>query len=424
MSCCLAGKNVSEWCRAYPIVFTESNGNEYCIFHAPIHGKRDTNGQLLSVEEFNKRIYERIDRAKEERESCDLSGTIFPGDISFRGYNSRNPLPTVSFQDTEFNREAVFQGVTFSGEADFRFARFSGTANFVGAKFSRNADFSGAAFSGTAVFRKAEFSGVVNFIVATFKDAEFYGETFLEGSTAYFGSLTTEKSITFTNVRMNRPRFGGTDISKCEFVSCQWGEKDGRNILGDETALLEQEARQYGTTVKGRINQFLFKDLRPFDTWAIGRVEELYRNMKLKYKVKGDEFQVSKWHASEREMQRKKAHILKQPLDWILLNIYRSLCGYGENPKRAALVLACMLLFFAILLVGTGFETTSENRETLGTGTAADALLLTLQIAVFERNPSFEPITRAGLFLNVLIKILVPIQTTLLVFALRNRFRR
>jgi len=66
LPCSEAGKY--HWCEALP--FYEVEGKDYCVFHAPQgHKKTLINGILkdLSLEEFNKLVFERIYGAKKNR---------------------------------------------------------------------------------------------------------------------------------------------------------------------------------------------------------------------------------------------------------------------------------------------------------------------------------------------------------------------
>jgi hypothetical protein len=173
MGCCKASV-YDNWCVGVEIVHTDAEGREYCLFHAPVGCKGEQ-----TKETFNARVFERIDRAKSEGKACDLSGTVFEWDISFRQYNADNPLPAILFNRATFSGDAVFNRATFSGDAGFKSATFSGDAVFNRATFSGDAGFKSATFSGDAGFYSATFSGNAWFKSATFSGyAEFYGATF------------------------------------------------------------------------------------------------------------------------------------------------------------------------------------------------------------------------------------------------------
>lgn len=171
MPCCKAEKY--SWCKDLPVVdHGEEEENEYCIFHAP-QGKKG-----VSVEKFNKLVFERIENAKTKGEQCDLSGTIFEGKISFGQFNKEKPLPEIDFTEAIFSREVDFTKVTFSGKTNFSRATFGGTglgfpsaaADFSDAIFKSETFFTWCTFSESAYFTRATFSRKVNFIETIFSE--------------------------------------------------------------------------------------------------------------------------------------------------------------------------------------------------------------------------------------------------------------
>lgn len=175
-----------DWCKLlpYPLVYKAKDRTEYCVFHAP-EGKKG-----VSKDEFNKIVYEEINRSKSENRSCELSGTIFEGDIDFSQYNENNQLPLINFTKARFNGKVDFSGTVFSNDA-----------NFFGAIFIDDADFIGAKFKGKAYFFDAEFFKMADFSSVTFvKELSFsWGSCKKE---AEFGGATFESNATF-----KRPSF-------------------------------------------------------------------------------------------------------------------------------------------------------------------------------------------------------------------------
>ena len=149
MPCCEAEK-YDNWCAAEPTFDCE--GKEYCIFHAPAECP-----EKQDVEAFNKKVFERIDKCKKDGKDCDLSGAIFPGDISFDAYDQYNPLPNVDFTRAKF-----------CGYANFANAEFSSVSIFSYAKFCNHLECSNAVFSGNSYFDNATFQGNVHFSDTTF----------------------------------------------------------------------------------------------------------------------------------------------------------------------------------------------------------------------------------------------------------------
>ena len=175
-----------DWCKTqpHPIVYKGEDRIEYCVFHAP-KGKKG-----VSVDEFNRLVYEEIERAMAENRDCELSGTIFDGDIDFRKYGGNNRLPPINFTKALFN-----------GRVDFRGAVFSGDANFFGAMFIKGADFSGATFMGKAYFFDSEF----------LEKADFSSVRFVDELSFSWGSCKKEVefagAIFESNTNFKRPTF-------------------------------------------------------------------------------------------------------------------------------------------------------------------------------------------------------------------------
>ncbi|HPQ44690.1 MAG TPA: pentapeptide repeat-containing protein [Syntrophales bacterium] len=223
MPCCYEDGN--GWCKHLETVYKHA-GKEYCVFHAP-QGKK---GILLDA--FNELVFARIREAQEKKKTCDLSGTIFEGNIAFNQFDKNNPLPSMECFKAYFNGFAVFQGTHFGGNVDFRETRFRQDANFMLAQFSMNATFIGARFrrftvfmqtlfcegayfsraqfsatnferarfNGHAYFVKTQFSGEGNFQNALFRKEARFEDT-------CFRSLVSFMNAHFNNANFNNARF-------------------------------------------------------------------------------------------------------------------------------------------------------------------------------------------------------------------------
>ncbi|MEN6375594.1 MAG: pentapeptide repeat-containing protein [Smithella sp.] len=192
LPCCKAEEY--EWCKDLETVFTDEEGKEYCVFHAP-QGKKG-----ISLDEFNTLVFNRIEDVKkfnedtpENPQTCNFRGTIFEGDIDF----IEKVLPPIAFGWAQFSGNAHFREAKFSGYADFGEAQFSGYADFRDAQFSGNADFGAAQFSGKAYFGDAQFSGN-----AYFGSAQFSGE-------ADFGSAQFSEETHFRDAQFSGKAYFG-----------------------------------------------------------------------------------------------------------------------------------------------------------------------------------------------------------------------
>lgn len=436
MPCCKAENYL--WCRDLPVVYKDIEGRVYCIFHAPY--KIKTGEKEIPVEEFNNLVFERIKEVKDKGKSCDLSGTVLEGDISFDEFNEDNPLPEISFYEAIFSGNADFSETVFNGQVGFLGTTFSKAAFFQRAAFSKNAvfsevietthteetsfsktmlttfseraDFSGAIFSKEANFFEATFSKEADFLGAIFKDAYFTKATF-SGETNFLG-LSVDGKIRFEGVNFKKVSFLDTDLRKIDFINCDWPKKGGRNVLYDEIELFKKE--------KGKD----FKD-------KIKKVEILYRQLKQKYKEEHNEPEVSNWHYGEKEMQRKQSSM--KDFSFYLLHPYWLSSGYGEKPARAGIFLIFLLLYTSLFLAVAGLVVPDNVKDVHGitsVGWPYDidikktwALFLnTFKYVTFQRDPFFEPANWYGEAIKLLAQILIPLQAALFALAVRNRFRR
>jgi uncharacterized protein YjbI with pentapeptide repeats len=270
-ACCKADAHgLLDWCRNLDIVYTDEDGRQYCVFHAP-RGKKG-----VSIEKFNKLIFQKIentkianDEAHNQKEICNLSDTIFEGDIDFRSFREKRSLPDIDFVGAQFSGEANFVGAQFSGEANFVGAQFSERANFWKAQFSGEANFWKAQFSKGASFSDVQFSGEANFVGAKFsrkarfglakfsREASFSDAQFSKGASFWKAQFSTEaafyrtlfdKEVDFTHVHagqalhfeevnLSHVRLADTDVKRIDFMNCYWREKRGRRIIADETII-------------------------------------------------------------------------------------------------------------------------------------------------------------------------------------------
>jgi uncharacterized protein YjbI with pentapeptide repeats len=372
MACCKSIKY--GWCKDIPIVdYKDKDNNEFCIFHAPCNRKGK------SPEEFNKAVFDRIELAQRNKETCYFDGTIFEHPITFAASFANIELPSISFADAEFHGKVKFGG-------DDAFVKFIGETFFTGAVFKQDVDFA-----------EAEFSG----------EAYFYKETFQVG--ADFSLVIIKNRIRFEEVNLKAVSFLDTDVRNIDFISCKFPQVENTDVLYDETNLDRSSTRD-----------------------DIEKVERLYRFLKQKYKEEHDEQLVSKWHYREKEMQRRKSNY-KQSLFYIL-NVYWLSSGYAERPGRASLFLTVLLLALSLLLALAGLKVT-DGSEVHGISYIkwpndfnihkTWALILnTLKYGTFQKDAFLTPINWFGETIKVIAQIFIPIQSAFVAFALRNRYRR
>jgi len=300
LRCCKADTAV--WCEKERVIYKDSKGKEYCVFHAP-RGKKG-----VTVQQFNQLVFSRIKGTK-NGEICDLSQTVFEGNIDFKELNGDGLLPAINFSEAIFTKKTDFSYITFGRDPDlftyflrttfceeayfintifhktevtFREATFTRRAYFSGTKFYRGANFQGATFKGKAYlsdvefnreanfskttymgwtdFSRAKFYGEtdftrviffdetlflrvtfykkVDFSGATFKRAFFFDKTFIED--ADFQLVNIKEEITFEKVNLRKISFLDTDLRRIDFINCTWHQKYGRYVLYDELRLFQE----------------------------------------------------------------------------------------------------------------------------------------------------------------------------------------
>ncbi|MBU1042122.1 MAG: pentapeptide repeat-containing protein [Proteobacteria bacterium] len=358
----------------------EADKKDYCLFHAPAEHKG------MTVEDFNKQVLKRIDEFKTKPKTpgkhdfCNLSGTIFPGEISFGSYDDSNPLPHVSLHKATFVGVANFEGTMFS------FTTFS-VATFAG-----NARFGWATFAGGATFVETVFEGQTDFRWATFTKEMRFERVKAEKNAQLMHSLNTASLANLNFTSMETECFS--------FKGCDW--PDGG--LWPET---EKEP-------------------------SYKAAEELYRSLKQKAASEHDQPMVSKWHYREKLMALEQ---IKAKRGWKarlgLTGLYYWCSGFGEDPAQAFRVLAGLLGVAFLALCGfklgeTGF---SFHRQ-IAWNKILEIPAELLALIPFVKTEATTASSPEGILAPVKaiftgsMHILLAAQIALFAFALRNRFRR
>lgn len=360
-------------------------------------------------------------------------------------FNNATFTKEAYFSEATFTEKARFMGASFKKEAYFREATFTDKADFRMVTFAEKADFSKTEFIKEAYFRLAIFTNKVDLSNASFaKEADFSeakinskiifrGATFNNNALFKYLKFDTENAyLNFHNVNLKQAAFRHTDLTKCEFTTCNWNNHKGRYKLLDE--------------------DLYWSNIWDSDDERIERIkstESLYRTMKHKAIDEHNTFDYSFWHYSEKEMQRMRTWLFRKQdsvsawlhnaLEWLTLNVYKHISGYGESPLIAFGWLVGLVIFVAICMAGLGIiDPTVAWEEVDGKlinkslidfsnmtiESAKETFVTTFEHLSFVRPTNYVPATLGGRFLMALFKILTPIQAALFAFALRNRFRR
>lgn len=213
------------------------DGTSYCRFHLPMGDERGNPTEKANWDEeqkkaFNDAVFEWIENARNEEEGkADLTGVVFPSEISFSRFNKNHPLPRICFHEAVFNDKADFFNAVFNDSANFKRAIFNGEINFIGAEFKSGAEFTMAAFNGWTEFTKATFEGLADFRGRAidgpgprniFHCVSFEGTTFKEGTMfsnrrfldwTSFEGATFHVAPEFHNAELHQDtNFAGTDF--------------------------------------------------------------------------------------------------------------------------------------------------------------------------------------------------------------------
>ena len=213
-----------------------SDGRMACKFHAPL---RDTSGNETAKAKwdeyqnsnFNEVVDYQIQNADREGIKSDLSGVVFPVEITFSdcecgpdfeqatfhkaaGFQTVSFSKGSSFKETNFLDMADFQGSTFISAISFALAKFSGPSDFSNAEFVGDADFTGSKFKNKSDFTGTQFMGIVNFTHAQFSESISFENTAFEKEvlfdrtqfidTVNFTEAQFPESISFKNTAFEK----------------------------------------------------------------------------------------------------------------------------------------------------------------------------------------------------------------------------
>ena len=436
MPCCMAKEDGwFDWCQGLAIVHKNEDGKEYCLFHAPAEHKG------ISLQNFNEEIFRRIREAKRRDKNCDLSGTVFPGDIVFICDDMKIPsLPPIDFEFATFSSGVNFRQATFDSMADFNHTEFNGMASFMETTFSDRAYFYGARFKGKALFDGAIFKGSTIFDKVIFRDTCTFEGAIIR-KTCVFDADTTFKVVShlrdidiqgrlnFIGTKVSNLSFLGTDLRKIEFKRPYWAQQK------KTSPLLPWVSWSYDVLYDEIIADELYRNrkLEAEENWVeyYEKVEDLYRQLKQKNKEDHNEPLVSKWHFREKEVFRKKSLWRRRnPLSFT--NLYWAFSGYGERPLRAMIMLLALLAGITTLMnleclgiISPSGETIKGFSWSLNLRKLGLCLKNTFEYSLFIKTPKFEAAsTLGGIILLLTTKILIPLQGALFAFSLRNKFRR
>lgn len=360
-----------------------------CVFHQPKNNKyafAKGEKKKLDLNGFNGLVFERLKAGIEGGHICRFSGTIFPGDITFQDKERQrgNEFPSVSFYACVFHGDTSFQWITFLGITDFRKTTFE-----------KRTDFSISTAKDSVSFEEAIFNDLAEFSKITSRDNGYE----LHGLTA-----ESLQNVNFTH----------HDTSKLSFTGGKWPEKLWMERNCDK--------KYRDRKSKGKGSLFFLKEYPEYE-----KCEEVYRSLKIRATRDHDQCLISRWHFREKQMYRKR-YWWRRYIPLTPTWIYWAFSGFGERPGRAFAALLFLFLSLSLLL---GLLEMSNGVEQ-GVAATADfglqAYFRLLRLAFEQVLPVKTELAGSrswgGVMVTLIAKVLIPIQVALLMFALRNRFRR
>lgn len=230
---------------------------EYCVFHASVEKKG------ISVEEFNKLIFAKINKAGQERGVGNFRGYIFPGDINF--------------VNMEFSFIAEFGGAQFSSRVNFHNSTFRFSVDFSHCIFQNKVTFTTVTFKDLVQFNDAKFSldkqsnqdgGILTIFdhtifekVANFHRAIFHAPTWFIGDKfnllVEFSHSQFLKDVEFPGVEFkNKANFSNAEFGSVSsnFAKFEMTTFNGELLL--EKAVFKSKVIFDKTEFKGELNCF------------------------------------------------------------------------------------------------------------------------------------------------------------------------
>ncbi len=387
-----------------------------------------------------------------------------------------------SFRDVTFAADARFRKVKGRGPLTFRSARFAGAASFQGCE-TRSLNFLGCEFEGPFQSRDLETKDVLSFVGAAFADTrtlevsagrelvlretsfsqplgltaaspsvdasrasfERGADILLEPgavadfrSAAFLGpSLVSTRGtgengariVSIDRARVDRLTLQGLDLSKCSLAGLHRLDdvlisgrgqlalapalvkgSYRREILADEALLRSRRSGRFRWARTPWTTPPSMEDREPLNSQEIS---DTYRAMRKARESSRDFPGAADFYYGEMEMRREGAGAL---LERLILNLYWLVSGYGMRAGRAALTYVIAILVLTAGFQTIGLENPPDFWRTLG---------WTLTASVSLAKPVEDlSLTTAGLYLNLVTRVVGPALIALVVLALRSRVRR
>jgi uncharacterized protein YjbI with pentapeptide repeats len=407
----------------------------------------------------------------------------FTGDAAF-GYSKVSEDGSVmSFDGATFSRDVSLEGVALAYGVSFAGVAFDGHLDLVNATLGGTSSFDNATFERTQAFVRVS-ADWVTFNRSVFKQAvrmeiaadslTFHGTQFIAGvnlgvrwaeivfAETEFGraSLIVGLPRAFVNegelaarleddpVRTDRPRitsvqqtdvgkltFARVDLRACRFAGsvnldtlrleaeAEFGEPPSgrrwarRGVIAEEHEWRKekygQEAGWYPEACQPRTDAARLALDLPRPELDAGPVAPIYRSLRKGREDTKDEPGAADFYYGEMEMRRFDK--TKPQAERLILSLYWLVSGYGLRASRALLSLLVTILVFAALLYAWGFP---SQRSFL------DAVTFSAESTTSLFRAPDRPLTLAGEWLQIGLRLLGPLFFGLALLSLRGRVKR
>lgn len=351
--------------------------------------------------------------------------------LDLRGAQFTKP---VFFNHAVFLHDAVFSESTFGATANFAHACFRGDVDFMSMSFEEDADFEWARFRQDTLFSDAYFASDAFFCDVFIEgDLVFQGETFGGEADFRFAKVRKDGRLIFDGADLRFGRFGGLNLSRVDFRGVQWYQSSGN--------------------VWNKSRNALWDEFRPVEAHKAERnlpeIADSYRQLVLNCEARRDFEFAEDFHIGEMEICRsaEETRTRKPILRWLWKHLnayalYWQFSRYGTSYIVAFIwLLAWVMVLFPTVFMFSGFQfidaTSGKSVETIAYYMQPNfrhpgqwfldwfkAMNFSLSIATFQRSRLFEPSGNATYFFSAIESVVVAAQSTLVLFAIRRRFKR
>jgi len=386
-------------------------------------------------------------------------------------------IERASFEDIHFFKTTKFNYSTFNTYSSFSKIKFHSTSEFNNSTFERGISFSNITFESDAHFifstigldtdsysifnniksdtntaiaiSKSHIYSSIKFVSLKTEGKMSFDNTVFHSRSSFVESDMGNASFrhchfltppTFEKVDFRRTELLGAPVENFRIMACTWPLSNGRSITYDA-----RKANGHGffDIENVRAASEFPKKQSELQAPKAKHLEDLYRRLKKAAREEMDEPLASDFHYAEKEMQRFRSknqfhnriesrHWPERPLSateefrggalWIALSIYKLISGYGEDPKRALIILLLFILspYFVLHILHTWYPELFADLA-LSSDVLLTQWLSFIPLAKIPEQNTTSPLAR---WMMLFFQVTITLQAALFGFALRNRFRR